>query len=82
MHDSEVAAGIYDVSTDGRNHSRLPHALRIELWQEHLNMRTPEGAAELWDGVANAGHSLPSPIRRARGRTLSTSYRHPERPRR
>lgn len=58
MHDSEVAAGIYDVSTDDWNHPRLPHALRIELWQEHLNMRTPEGAAELWDGVASAAHWL------------------------
>jgi phosphatidylserine/phosphatidylglycerophosphate/cardiolipin synthase-like enzyme len=61
MHDSEVAAGIYDTSTDGSNHLRLPHSLRIELWQEHLNMRTPEGAAELWDGVASAVHWLRPP---------------------
>jgi len=61
MHDSEVAAGIYDPSTDGSNHPRLPHSLRIELWQEHLNMRTPEGAAELWDGVAGAAHWLRPP---------------------
>jgi phosphatidylserine/phosphatidylglycerophosphate/cardiolipin synthase-like enzyme len=61
MHDSEVAAGIYDASADGSNHARLPHALRIELWQEHLNMRTPEGAAELWDGVAGAVHWLHPP---------------------
>lgn len=61
MHDSEVAAGIHDPSTDGRDHPRLPHALRIELWQEHLNMRTPEGAAELWDGVASAVHWMHPP---------------------
>jgi phosphatidylserine/phosphatidylglycerophosphate/cardiolipin synthase-like enzyme len=61
MHDSEVAAGIYDRSTDASNHARLPHSLRIELWQEHLNMRTPEGAAELWDGVASAVHWLQPP---------------------
>lgn len=61
MHDSEVAAGIYDLSAGGRNHPRLPHALRIELWQEHLNMRTPEEAAELWDGVAGAAHWLHPP---------------------
>ena len=61
MHDSEVAAGIYDTSTNGSNHSRLPHSLRIALWQEHLNMRAPEGAADLWDGVASAVHWLRPP---------------------
>jgi phosphatidylserine/phosphatidylglycerophosphate/cardiolipin synthase-like enzyme len=61
MHDSEVAAGIYDPSTDQSDHPRLPHAMRIELWQEHLNLRTPEGAAELWDGVASAVQWLHPP---------------------
>ena len=61
MHDSEVAAGIYDASADGSNRAPLPHSLRIELWQEHLNMRTPEGAAELRDGVAGAAHWLQPP---------------------
>lgn len=61
MHDSEVAAGIYDTSTDA-THPRLPHAMRIELWQEHLNMRTAEGAAQLWDGVAGAAHWLNPPM--------------------
>jgi len=61
MHDSEVAAGIYDPATEGSNHARLPHSLRIELWQEHLNLRTPEGAAQLWDGVASAVHWLHPP---------------------
>jgi phosphatidylserine/phosphatidylglycerophosphate/cardiolipin synthase-like enzyme len=61
MHDSEVAAGIYDASRDGSNEAGLPHSLRVELWQEHLNMRTPEGAAELRDGVAGAAHWLHPP---------------------
>ena len=61
MHDSEVAAGIYDPSSEGNNHARLPRALRIELWQEHLNMRSAEGAAALWDGVAGAAHWLNPP---------------------
>jgi hypothetical protein len=56
-----VAVGIYDTSTDGNNHSRLPQSLRTELWQGHLNMGTPEGAAELRDGVASAVHWLRPP---------------------
>ena len=60
MHDSEVATGIYDTTTDAI-HPRLPHALRIELWQEHLNMRTSEGAARLWDGVDGAAYWLHPP---------------------
>jgi phosphatidylserine/phosphatidylglycerophosphate/cardiolipin synthase-like enzyme len=60
MHDSEVATGIYDPSTDA-THPRLPHALRIELWQEHLNMRTAQGAAQLLDGVTGAAHWLQPP---------------------
>jgi phosphatidylserine/phosphatidylglycerophosphate/cardiolipin synthase-like enzyme len=60
MHDSEVAAGIYDPSTDATR-PRLPHALRIELWQEHLNMPAAEGAAQLWDGVDGAAHWLHPP---------------------
>jgi len=61
MHDSEVAVGIYDASAADGNHARLPHSLRIELWQEHLNMRTPEGAFELRDGVASVVHWLRPP---------------------
>ena len=76
MHDSEVAAGIYDPSTDGGDHPRLPHAMRIELWQEHLNMRTPEGAAELWDGVAGAVHWL-HPPKGARVRPYDLDERNP-----
>ena len=53
MHDSEVAVGIYGAG--------LPQSMRVELWQEHLNMRTPEGAAELRDGVAGAVHWLHRP---------------------
>jgi len=60
MHDSEVAAGIYDPSTD-KTRPTLPHALRIELWQEHLNMPGPQGAAELSDGVAGAEYWLHPP---------------------
>jgi phosphatidylserine/phosphatidylglycerophosphate/cardiolipin synthase-like enzyme len=60
MHDSEVAVGIYDTSTDATQ-PRLARALRIELWQEHLNMRTAEGAAQLHDGVAGAAHWLHPP---------------------
>jgi phosphatidylserine/phosphatidylglycerophosphate/cardiolipin synthase-like enzyme len=60
MHDSEVAAGIYDPSTDP-THPRLPHALRIDLWQEHLNMHTSQGAVQLWDGVTGAAHWLHPP---------------------
>jgi phosphatidylserine/phosphatidylglycerophosphate/cardiolipin synthase-like enzyme len=61
MHDSEVAAGIYETSTDRVLRYRLAHWLRIELWKEHLNMRTAEGSAELADGVASAVHWLQPP---------------------
>jgi hypothetical protein len=40
MHDSEVAAGIYETSTDSVLRYRLAHWLRIQIWKEHLNMRT------------------------------------------
>ena len=39
----------------------LAHWLRIELWKEHLNLQTPEGSAELADGVASAVHWLDLP---------------------
>jgi phosphatidylserine/phosphatidylglycerophosphate/cardiolipin synthase-like enzyme len=61
MHDSEVAAGIYETSTDRVLRYRLAHWLRIEIWKEHLNMRTVEGSAELADGVASAVHWLRLP---------------------
>lgn len=60
-HDSEVAAGIYDTSNDIVMTYRLAHWLRIELWKEHLNLQTPEGSAELADGVASAVHWLDLP---------------------
>jgi phosphatidylserine/phosphatidylglycerophosphate/cardiolipin synthase-like enzyme len=61
LHDSEVAAGIYETSTDSVLRYRLAHWLRIELWKEHLNMRTEAGSAELADGVASAVHWLQLP---------------------
>ncbi len=60
-HDSEVAAGIYDTSNDILLTYHLAHWLRIELWKEHLNLQTPEGSAELADGVASAVHWLDLP---------------------
>ena len=60
-HDSEVAAGIYDTSNDLAMTYHLAHWLRIELWKEHLNLQTPEGSAELADGVASAVHWLDLP---------------------
>ena len=39
----------------------MAHWLRIELWKEHLNLQTPEGSAELADGVASAVHWLDLP---------------------
>jgi hypothetical protein len=35
--------------------------MRIAIWQEHLNMQTSEGAAELADGVASSVHWLDRP---------------------
>ena len=60
-HDSEVAAGIYDTSNDIAMTYHFAHWLRIELWKEHLNLQTPEGSAELADGVASAVHWLDLP---------------------
>lgn len=57
-HDTEIAAGIYETSTDQMLHYRLAHLLRIKIWQEHLNMKTPQGEAELANGVASAVHWL------------------------
>lgn len=58
LHDSEVAAGIYDTSKDTVLRYRLAHKLRIKLWAEHLNMRGPQGEGELADGVASGVHWL------------------------
>jgi phosphatidylserine/phosphatidylglycerophosphate/cardiolipin synthase-like enzyme len=55
-HDAEVAAGIYEPSTDLVLHYRFAHLMRIEIWKEHLNMQSSEGSAELADGVASAVH--------------------------
>ncbi|MFO1447850.1 MAG: phospholipase D-like domain-containing protein [Opitutaceae bacterium] len=60
-NDSEIMSGIYDPSTDKTCSHRLAHQLRIALWAEHLNMTTPEGYAELSDGVASAVHWLKPP---------------------
>jgi phosphatidylserine/phosphatidylglycerophosphate/cardiolipin synthase-like enzyme len=66
-HDSEVTAGIYDTGSSTVLKYRLAHKLRIELWQEHLGMQSPQGAAELSDGVASAVHWLsPPPFARVR----------------
>jgi phosphatidylserine/phosphatidylglycerophosphate/cardiolipin synthase-like enzyme len=60
-HDSEVTAGIYDVGNDAVLTYHMAHKLRIELWQEHLNMGGATGAAELSDGVAAAAQWLAPP---------------------
>ncbi len=60
-HDTEVAAGIYETSTDKVLHYRLAHLMRIKIWQEHLGMSGDQGAAELADGVASAVHWLRVP---------------------
>ena len=75
-HDAEVAAGIYETSTDVVLHYRLAHWLRIEIWKEHLNMQSLEGAAELADGVASAVHWLDlSPRARVRRYNLNERNR-------
>jgi len=56
MHDSEVAAGIYD-----RSRNQFARQLRVKLWQEHLNMQTAEGAEALADGVASAAYWIEPP---------------------
>lgn len=53
-HDSEVTAGIFDESHDDKMTLHFAHRLRIKLWAEHLRMDTPDGHAELWDGVASS----------------------------
>lgn len=61
-HDSEVCAGIYETSTDQVLHYRMAHWLRMNLWQEHLNMMSlPGSSAELADGVASGVHWLKPP---------------------
>jgi len=61
MHDTEVAAGIYEPPNGQPDAARFAHALRIRLWQEHLNMETPAGAEALADGVASARYWLQPP---------------------
>lgn len=58
-HDSEVAAGIFDPSSDDKLRYTFAHRLRIKLWAHHLGLNTPEGHAELADGVASADNWLP-----------------------
>jgi phosphatidylserine/phosphatidylglycerophosphate/cardiolipin synthase-like enzyme len=72
LHDSEVAAGIYDTSTDTVLRYRLAHKFRIKLWAEHLNMPGPQGEAELADGVASGVHWL-HPLAGARVRPYDLS---------
>lgn len=60
-NDSEVVAGIYDTLEDEGCAYHLAHRLRIASWAEHLNMKTPEGYAELADGVASAVNWLNPP---------------------
>jgi len=55
-HDSEVTAGVFDESHDDTLALHFAHRLRIKVWAEHLRMDTPEGHAELWDGVASSVH--------------------------
>jgi|ERR1700676_390823 len=49
-HDSEVAAGIFDPSSDDGLTYTLPHGLRMRLWAHHLGL----DQAEVADGVASA----------------------------
>jgi phosphatidylserine/phosphatidylglycerophosphate/cardiolipin synthase-like enzyme len=60
-HDSEVTAGITDMPNEDGCEYQFAHRLRIALWAEHLNMDTPDGYAELADGVASAVHWLDPP---------------------
>jgi phosphatidylserine/phosphatidylglycerophosphate/cardiolipin synthase-like enzyme len=79
-HDAEVAAGVYETSTDPVLHYRLAHWLRIVIWQEHLGMQTIKGsAAELADGVASAVHWIHRlPKARVRPYNLDERNRHNE----
>jgi phosphatidylserine/phosphatidylglycerophosphate/cardiolipin synthase-like enzyme len=61
LHDSEVAAGIYDPSDDNQLTFRFAHRLRMRLWARHLNLETAEGLAELADGLGSAVHWLEPP---------------------
>jgi phosphatidylserine/phosphatidylglycerophosphate/cardiolipin synthase-like enzyme len=55
-HDSEIDVGIFDESTNDHASLTFAHRLRIRLWAEHLNMNSPDGHAQLADGVASAVH--------------------------
>jgi phosphatidylserine/phosphatidylglycerophosphate/cardiolipin synthase-like enzyme len=60
-HDSEAEAGIYDPATNRQLTNFFARRLRIRLWAEHLNMRTPAGEAALFDGVAASVYWLSPP---------------------
>lgn len=52
-HDSEVAAGIFDPSSNDKVGFTLPHRLRMRLWAHHLGVNEAEvadgvGSADLW----------------------------------
>ena len=57
-HDSEIDVGVFDESTNDHASYTFAHRLRIRLWAEHLNMNTPDGHAQLADGVGSAVHWL------------------------
>lgn len=60
-HDAEIAAGVYETSSDQVLRYRLAHLLRIKIWQEHLGLEGDNGEAELTDGVASGVHWLDLP---------------------
>lgn len=76
-HDTEVAAGIYETSTDAILHYRLAHWLRIKIWDEHLNWEAvSSSSAELADGVASSVHWLDlSPHARVRRYNVNETNR-------
>ncbi len=61
-HDSEVMVAICDQPGDQGGFG-FAHRLRIALWARHLGLNTPEGKAELADGVASAVHWTDLPRR-------------------
>ena len=74
-HDCEIAAGIYETSTNQVARYRFAHLLRIRIWQEHLGMSGDQGAAELTDGVASGAHWLRLPQSGARVRPYNLDER-------
>ncbi|MBC8071878.1 MAG: hypothetical protein IAG13_26360 [Deltaproteobacteria bacterium] len=59
--DTELVAGITDHSNENKPAWRFARRLRARLWGHLLDMETPEGYAELADGVASAVHWLDPP---------------------